>query len=443
MRARWAKWGMAVVLGLLGGALGGCGGAGRSAAVIKVTPAVGLYDLSRSIVVSQLDPRESVTVSAMSRAPGGVWSSSATYEADAAGVIDLARTAPRSGSYRGVSPMGLFWSEHFVGAASGPADSAVTRLTVSAGARRLASASVTQLYSGPGVSEHTETLTKVGFVGQYFTPPGSAHRPAVVLWGGSEGGFGVNGEQAALLASHGIPALAMAYFDEPGLPCSLSNIPLEYFAKAIRWLRGQPQVNPGRVWIHSGSRGTEAELLVVAHWPGLAHGVVAEAPSSTVYGAIGGQCEPSAAAAWTLHGKPLAGGGFDFGAITDNRDGSVSDVKAFADALDTPLDPRAARIPVQKIQGPVLLISGGDDQLWPSEIYANQIIAGLRSDPAPHQHLNYAGAGHIVLGLPYAPAFIEEPGPHGGTIDLGGTPSANNTAHEQDWPAMIKFIAKN
>lgn len=108
--------------------------------------------------------------------------------------------------------------------------------------RAATGASVTQLYSGPGVGEHTETLAKVGFIGRYFTPPDGARGPAVVVWGGSEGGFGVNGEEAALLASHGIPALALAYFDEPGLPCSLSNIPLEYFGNAIRWLRSQPQV---------------------------------------------------------------------------------------------------------------------------------------------------------------------------------------------------------
>jgi hypothetical protein len=31
-----------------------------------------------------------------------------------------------------------------------------------------------------------------------------------------------------VLASHGIPALGIAYFDAPGLPCALSRIPLEY-----------------------------------------------------------------------------------------------------------------------------------------------------------------------------------------------------------------------
>lgn len=62
--------------------------------------------------------------------------------------------------------------------------------------------------------------------------------------------------------------LGLAWFDQPGLSCSLSNIPLEYYTRAIRWPRRQPHVDPPRVWIHSGSRGTDAELLVAAHWRG-------------------------------------------------------------------------------------------------------------------------------------------------------------------------------
>ncbi len=252
------------MLGLLGSALSGCGSASHLSAVIRATPAVGLYDQSRSIVVSHLEAGEVVTVSALSARPSGAWSASATYKADAAGVVGLARSAPRSGSYRGVSPMGLFWSQHLTRQGTAPANLIVTTLTASAGGPRLTSARVTQLLIGPSVTEHTETLAKAGFVGEYFTPPGGPRRTAVVVWGGSEGALGVSPEWAALLASHGIPALAVAYFDEPGLPCSLNDIPLEYFVKAITWLRSQPQADPKWVWILSASRGTEAELLVAA-----------------------------------------------------------------------------------------------------------------------------------------------------------------------------------
>jgi hypothetical protein len=53
-----------------------------------------------------------------------------------------------------------------------------------------------------------------------------ARRPALLIFGGSEGGL--SGTLiAALLAAHGYPALALAYFNAPGLPATLSDIPLE------------------------------------------------------------------------------------------------------------------------------------------------------------------------------------------------------------------------
>ncbi len=50
--------------------------------------------------------------------------------------------------------------------------------------------------------------------------------------------------------------------------------------------------------------------------------------------------------------------------------------------------------------------------------------------------------GHIVLGIPSIPAATDEKVGQI-TIDLGGTPSADDAAHRADWPAMIRFIASN
>ncbi len=336
--------------------------------------------------------------------------------------------------------MGLLWSQHLVAAGSSGIERTVSTLIVSAGTRRLASALLTQLFQRNGVEERAETVSKTGFVGDYFAPAGGARHPAVVVWGGSEGGLSPGRAWAALLASHGIPALALAYFDEPGLPCALSNVPLEYFVNAIGWLRRQPQVDRGRVWLLSGSRGSEAELLVADHWPDLVHGLVAESPSSIGYGATPGECSPSGPVAWTLRGAPVPYDDLVLrGAITYNRDGALSEVSAFQDGLGLP-SAAAAHIPLAGIEGPVLLISGGDDQLWPSNVYARQIIEGLKADRFIHRHLNYPAAGHIVLAVPYEPTGTEERTARA-TIALGGSPAGNEAAHESAWPATISFIA--
>ena len=405
---------------------------------IAIRPGAALLDAVPSIRVTGLRPAQTATISASTPRPGGLWSAQATFVADRAGTIDLARAAPVSRGYRGAAALGLLGIERLLGPGSSPIPRAgpVTTFRVRAGGAT-ATARFSQLTRAPRVSESSETVARQGFVGRWYAPPGRRSGPGVLVWGGSEGGIADSERQAELLASHGTPALALAYFDEPGLPCSLSEIPLGYFVRALRWVRHRPGVDPSRVWILSGSRGTEAELLVAAHWPGLVHGIVAEAPSSIGYSASPGTCAPRRPAAWTLHGRAVAHAFSDGPSL--EPDGAVDDRAGFEATLGTPVT-EAAVIPIGSFRGPALLISGGDDQLWPARVYGDQIMRELRSDPAPHEHLDYPDAGHIVLGIPSIPSVRTER-TDGMTFDLGGSPAADDAAHRADWPIMRRFIA--
>ena len=50
-----------------------------------------------------------------------------------------------------------------------------------------------------------------------------------------------------------------------------------------------------------------------------------------------------------------------------------------------------ATIPVERINGPVLLISGEDDQMWPSRTLAEIAMERLRAHrhPYPDEHIAY------------------------------------------------------
>lgn len=65
------------------------------------------------------------------------------------------------------------------------------------------------------------------------------------------------------------------------------------------------------------------------------------------------------------------------------------------------VDPEArerATTPLEQIAGPVLLISGTGDQLWPAPTLCELAMSRLagHQHPFPDQHLSYDGAGHLI-----------------------------------------------
>jgi dienelactone hydrolase len=227
-----------------------------------------------------------------------------------------------------------------------------------------------------------ETLATDGFTGYYEQPAGGpTRRAAVLLLGGSEGGL-PGSLVAAMLAGQGYAVLGVAYFGLPGLPSTLANIPLEYFARALRWLARQPGVDPAKIAVLGVSRGSEAAQLLGVHYPNLVHAVIASVPSDASICSYPG-CRT---AAWTLGGKPLP--------YTTDFDNPA------------PAGDPAAVIPDQKIDGPVFLDCGESDKTWTSCPYARAILSRLDRyhDRWTHVLYAYPGAGHAVGDfVPYEP----------------------------------------
>ena len=93
---------------------------------------------------------------------------------------------------------------------------------------------------------------------------------------------------------------------------------------------------------------------------------------------------------------------------------------------------------MEKINGPVRVICGKLDSVWPSCRMAVQIVARLETGKFPHavQLLDYANGGHSVFGPaipPEAPAFAS-------LGSLGGSPAGNNAARIDSWPKAVGFI---
>ena len=151
-----------------------------------------------------------------------------------------------------------------------------------------------------GVTEKQLRPTKGRIYGNLYLPRHiTGRRPAVLVVSGSAGGLTTT-MAAALLAAHGYPSLALAYFKAPVLPQTLSSIPLEYFTSALEELRAQPGVDRNHVLVAGESRGGEAALLLGAHFPRLVNGVIAGVPSSVVNPGWPDTSNP----AWTVRGRP-------------------------------------------------------------------------------------------------------------------------------------------
>jgi hypothetical protein len=100
-------------------------------------------------------------------------------------------------------------------------------------------------------------------------------------------------------------------------------------------------------------------------------------------------------------------------------------------------DTRSVGIPVENFHGPVLLLSGKDDQHWPSSLRASRIIERLRRHRYSDVHLSYDKAGHWI---PYA--YLPTGERHKMKLMIGGTPEGTARAQDDSWLKVLDFLTK-
>ncbi|MFL0670394.1 MAG: acyl-CoA thioester hydrolase/BAAT C-terminal domain-containing protein [Erythrobacter sp.] len=274
-----------------------------------------------------------------------------------------------------------------------------------------------------------ERINQPGLIGNFYPGEGSAKRAAVLVLGGSEGGLGGASEaEAQLLAKQGFATLAIGYYRLPGQPERLEDVPLETITRALDWLKTQPTVDPARIAIMGTSKGAEAALLVASRRADVA-AVVAAVPSHVVWQGFDWSFMPVTSSSWSEGGKPVP-----FLPITPG--GFSSDV--YTPALATlPQHPEAV-IPVERIAGPVLLLCGEADSLWPSCPMARAVKARRDGSGAGLQTtlLAYKDAGHFAVGPPLDES---KPVPFMLTV-FGGTEQGNIAARKDGWPRTLAFL---
>ncbi len=374
----------------------------------------------------------------------------ATFLTDAGGTVDLATQAPVSGSYAIANAMGLFWSMQLAASdthptASPPPDSPDPeaflqyriQLTAEVDGAPVATAIVDQDMGAPDVTM-TE-LSEGGLLGQFYLPPGPGPFPAVIVLSGSGGG--VTLRRPKILAAEGYAVLSLPYFnytspiDGTALPSEAVELPLEYFGKAIDWLQAQPGVDPERIGIYGTSLGGQVAMLVGTKYPEI-KSVIAIAPPTVTWD--GGPGKSS----FSFKGRSVpfaAPGDLEFmaqpfrAAIAAGQDFRPTIPGILASAKADP-ETAAAIIPVEKIKGSVLIVSGTDDTQLPSVVYGELSMDRLKAHDFafPYRHIIGEGAGHLI-DVPYVDRSLE-------ISEGGGDPLANELAGEAMWPVVLEDL---
>lgn len=277
-------------------------------------------------------------------------------------------------------------------------------------------------------------IDKDGVFANFFPrkTTGRGRHPAILLLGGSEGGLGAGGGGfIKALTGQGYDVLYLCYFGCPGTPPELVAVPLETFDRGLAFLRAQPGVDPKRVAVVGGSKGGEAALLAATRDRNL-KAVVAGMPSSVAWPGV--SAKTATQSSWTVGGAPVSFLPYSFasfakGGVFGLYSGALPGVAQHPDAV----------IPVERIAGPILLVCGEADSLWPSCPMADQIAERLKLEHRPAATvLRYKDAGHQVFGTPVDPAAAAAS--NAWLASLGGTPEGNMAARADGWPKVEAFL---
>jgi dienelactone hydrolase len=284
-----------------------------------------------------------------------------------------------------------------------------------------------------------ESIGEPDLVGAFGCPDGDGPFPAVLALGGSDGG--VPTYLLDLLVPEGFACLALAYFGTAGTQPALVEVPLERIERGLRWLAVHPKVATpdGCVALVGASKGGELALLVAATFPDLVGPAVAYTPSNVAWAGIDfTQTSGTKRSSWSHQGVPIPWVPYPEGIVPSFSTRGLVGRPIYERGLENTAAVDQATIPVERATGPLLVISGGDDNMWPAKRMCDMVVDRMRRHGRADKvaHLSFPAAGHSLF--PYKP-------PAGATappmpFDLGGSREADRAAHAAAWTQVVAHL---
>ncbi|KAK5849040.1 hypothetical protein PBY51_008715 [Eleginops maclovinus] len=410
--------------------------------VLSVHPSRALVDEAFKVLVVNLPPGSPVTLHSLHQSEDkDYWEAYGHYVSDHRGTVSVADDLSCGGTYTGKEAMGLLWSMRPVpGSREGlrlrKLNVCIPQLVnisvysghVGGGFREqapLASALTERWYMAPGVRRIE--IKEKGVRGTLFIPHGPGPFPGLLdMWGG---GGGLLEYRAALLASHGYASMALMYFDPSEI--NSAGLQFNYFETAFNIIKDHPQVISDRVGIFGLSLGSIVTFTLAA-WSKLIKPRCCVCISGSHIFARGGTSEMSCSSKNSHKVR-----------MDENNHEIWRD-------MGLPItDDISQKVDVGKINCPMLLVNGIDDQNWPTVESAEDLTQMMRAAGNEHllTRLEYPDAGHLIEP-PYSPHFRATKFKKAGQKDTvillwGGTTKPHSDAQEDSWKKILAFLQQN
>jgi dienelactone hydrolase len=236
-------------------------------------------------------------------------------------------------------------------------------------------------------------VIKEGFDGVYF-PVKKRRDKIIIILSGSEGGLEHAEKMAGYFQMHGIPAIAVGYFKTAGTPKHLKEIPVEYIGKVIQWLK---KCGYEKIGIEGFSKGTEYAMACAVAYPEITC-VILKTPSWFYSEGLAGHT-PAGMGCFAFQGKSLP--------FTPYKTKNFSIIKHILKVKEYNILPinegkavtNESVIPVEKVNGPVLILSTKADTIWPSAESGEKLEERLnqKSFGFPYKHVCFSFMSHVML----------------------------------------------
>ncbi len=215
------------------------------------------------------------------------------------------------------------------------------------------------------------------------------NQPLIVGLGGSEGGNAWDSDYWKKtrdeFITKGYAFLAIGYFGGKGTPDTLNKISINQVHDAIIVATKNKKINKNKIAIIGGSRGGDLALLIGSYFKDIKC-VVAIVPSHVTFP---GHTNHFTTSAWTFNNKELS-------FVPVNEEAVPFLIKhdlrgTFTAMLKDSIAEEKAVIKVEKINGPILLLSATKDDHIPSVEMCDKMIVRLKANK-----FKYANK-HIVI----------------------------------------------